>query len=178
MKILVVYKSQTGFTKMYGDWIAEKLNCDATPLKGINKKALKNYDLIIFGGGVHAGSINGLNQIKKLWREQAGKKLVVYCTGATPVEDIEVIKEIENKNISQTEVRDTPFFYFQSGLNYEKMNIGGKLLMKMFLGMLEKKSDKTEQEKDMLNMIKQSCDFSDKKYIDALVSFVNGMEDE
>ena len=28
MKIIVIYKSKTGFTKRYAEWIAEELKCD------------------------------------------------------------------------------------------------------------------------------------------------------
>ena len=35
-QILVVYKSVTGFTKQYAEWIAEKLNCSAVELKKVS----------------------------------------------------------------------------------------------------------------------------------------------
>jgi menaquinone-dependent protoporphyrinogen IX oxidase len=178
MNKIVVYKSQSGFTKMYGELIAEKLMCDAVSMKEMKIKKLKDYDVIIFGGGVHAGSINGLKNVKKIVGKLVNKKLVVFCTGATPAEEIKSIEEIKNRNFSKSELSDIPFFYLQSGLNYNKMNVSGKMMMKLLLKMLENKADKTEQDIAMANMIKESYDISDKKYIHSLVTCVKEMDNE
>lgn len=41
-QILVVYKSVTGFTKQYAEWIAEKLNCSAVELKKFPQRQCRN----------------------------------------------------------------------------------------------------------------------------------------
>lgn len=178
MNKIVVYKSKSGFTKMYGQLIAEELMCNAISIKDANIKKLKEYDTIIFGGGIHAGTINGLNSIKRMVNKLDNKKLVVFCTGATPAEETQNIEEIKNKNFSKAELIDIPFFYLQSGLNYSKMNIPGKIVMKMLCKMLERKEDKTEKDIAMANMIKESYDISDKKYINPLVHYLKGLEGE
>ena len=38
MKTLVIYTSQTGFTKRYADWNSEELNADIYDLKDVKKK--------------------------------------------------------------------------------------------------------------------------------------------
>ena len=38
MKTLVVYTSQTGFTKKYAQWIAERMEADLFDLKDVQKK--------------------------------------------------------------------------------------------------------------------------------------------
>ena len=64
MKILVSYKSKTGFTKRYAEWISEELEADLTDVKDI--KDVSEYDLVIYGGWILGGLINGFNDIKKL----------------------------------------------------------------------------------------------------------------
>ena len=59
-QILVVYKSVTGFTKQYAEWIAEKLNCSAVELKKVSAETMSEYKTIIFGGRFHAGFVDGL----------------------------------------------------------------------------------------------------------------------
>ena len=53
MKIIVVYKSKTGFSEQYAKWIQTALNCDIIPLNQL--KTLEGYDLVIYGAGLMAG---------------------------------------------------------------------------------------------------------------------------
>ena len=66
MKIIVVYKSGTGFTKKYANWIAEALNCEAVQLKKVNLNELTNYDVVVYGGWIMAGMVSGYDKIKAL----------------------------------------------------------------------------------------------------------------
>ena len=55
-KILIIYKSSTGFTKKYAGLLAEKLDCRAINFKNIRSVSLSSYDMLIFGTRAHAGS--------------------------------------------------------------------------------------------------------------------------
>ena len=83
MKILIIYKSITGFTKQYATWLSRELNCELEEIRNLKKISFNNYDLIIFGTRIHAGRIDGLNKIKKL---NLDSKLIIFTTGATPKE--------------------------------------------------------------------------------------------
>ena len=52
MKTIVIYNSQTGFTKRYAEWIAEATGADCVELSAAKKKDLAAYEAIIFGGWV------------------------------------------------------------------------------------------------------------------------------
>jgi len=128
MSAIVIYSSKTGFTQKYGNWIAEELGCKAFSLKEA-KKILTNYDTIIFGGGIIAGKISGLNKMKSSNSIQ-GKNLILFATGATKMEDVHMITDIKNRNLSEEE-REIPFFYFEAGINYDKMSFPMKSMCKM-----------------------------------------------
>ena len=64
--------------------------------------------------------------------------------------------------------------YCPGGFNYEKMSAPSKAMMKMFVGALKAKKDKTEEEKIMVEMISKSYDISDKKYIEPIVKWAKG----
>ena len=66
MKTIIIYKSRTGFTKRYAQWIAEELTCEIADYSDISKVDLDNFDLIIYGSRVHAGKIDSLNKVKEL----------------------------------------------------------------------------------------------------------------
>ena len=62
-KALVVYKSAYGSTKKYAEWIADELKCDILEKDKCKKEQLKDYDIIIYGGGLYAGKVNGIELI-------------------------------------------------------------------------------------------------------------------
>lgn len=81
MKILVTYKSKTGFTKIYAEMIAKEVNCDLIDFKEITVEKMSNYDVVVFGGGLYAGMVNGLKKAKELLGKSSAKKFVVFATG-------------------------------------------------------------------------------------------------
>ena len=65
MKVMVVFSSKTGNTEKYAKWIAEELGTEAVPANNVRIKDLKDYETIIYGGGLYAERINGIKFIKK-----------------------------------------------------------------------------------------------------------------
>lgn len=64
-RTIVLYTSKYGAAETYARWIAEALGCRAVPLDKFSKKELQGYDTVIYGGGVQAGGIRGLEQFTK-----------------------------------------------------------------------------------------------------------------
>lgn len=171
MKTLVVYVSKTGFTQKYAQWIAEELNCDLLPFSKKTKSLFANYELIIFGGGIMGGMINGLKDFKKC-PEYSLKNMIVFATGATDHNAERIIQSFITTNFSEEEQKKIPFFFFESGINYTDMSFFPKMLLKMMHNMLAKKKDLTAEDKGMLETIASSCDYTKKEYIEPLVEFV------
>lgn len=175
MSIVIVCKSKTGFTKTYAKWISEELDCDIINGKKVTNKILNEYETIIYGSGLYAGQIGGLKKFKSMVQTMGSKNLIVYATGATPANADKLINDMIKANFTEDEREMVPFFYFQSGLNYEKMSAISRIIMKMFASIMEKKSNKTEEEKGMAIMIKQSSDYTKKEYIVPLIEYVRSM---
>lgn len=81
MKVVVIYNSQTGFTKRYAQWIAEAAGAECVELERAKKRSFDDYDAIIFGGWACAGGISKLKWFKAHMDNWRGKKLIVYCVG-------------------------------------------------------------------------------------------------
>lgn len=171
MKAIVVYRSKTGFVKKYADWIAEELSTKAVPGDEIKVEDLKNYDTIIFGGGLYAGGINGIKLIKKNLDKLDGKNIVIFATGASPGRK-EEIEEVWDKNFTKEQQQKIDFFYLRGGFEYDKLNIKDKMLMTMMKKMLQKKKELTPDEEGMLAAYKEPVDFTDKKNIRDLIDLV------
>ena len=122
MKILVTYKSKTGFTKKYAEWIAEELGCEAKDIKTITPKNVAEYDLVIHGGWILGGIINGYSKINSF----NPKRLIVFGVGFTPKAKVDSKKMAEENKLG-----DTPLYYFEGGTNPPKMGFIGRKVVEM-----------------------------------------------
>lgn len=168
MRTVVIYNSQTGFTKRYAEWIAEATGADCFALTDAKKKSMDDYDAIVFGGWACAGGISKLSWFKGNIDKWNGKKLIAFCVGGSPIENPE-IDEALRKNFSDAEWEKVNVFYCPGGFNYDKMSAPSKLMMKMFIKALKAKKDKTEEDEIMIKMISSSYDISDRKYIEPIL---------
>ena len=175
--ILIVYKSKTGFTKKYVDWITEKIACKTVPLDQVNNVDINNYDIIIYGAGMHAGRIQGLREIKNKVLNLVSKKIVVFATGGAPYSE-EVISKIKIDNFSADELRNINLFDFQSGINYEKMGVFDKTMMKTYSKVLELKRKKSDVEDGTSKAILKSYDHSSSEYIKPMIDYLNQFLEE
>lgn len=171
MKTIVIYTSQTGFTKRYAEWIAEAMGADCFELSVAKKKDLATYEAIIFGGWACAGSISKISWFKQNMDKWADKKLIAFCVGGSPIDNPEIDIALK-RNFNESEQKKVKTFYCPGGFNYEKMSTPSKLMMKMFVKTLKAKKDKTEAEEIMVKMISSSYDISDKKYIEPILQYL------
>lgn len=170
--ILLVYKTKTGFTKKYVDWITDTIECQTVPFDQINNVVLNNYATIIYGAGMHAGRIQGLKEFKKKVLNLVNKKIIVFATGGAPYSE-EIISKIKIDNFTTDELNNINFFYFQSGINYEKMGILNKTIMNTYSKILEFKSNKSDIEDGTSKAISKSYDHSSSEYIKPMIDYLN-----
>lgn len=174
MKTLIIYTSQTGFTKKYAQWLSDRLKADIYELKDVQKKEdafFDEYQAIVYGGWAMAGKtvkINWFFEKAKAWNK---KRLAVFCVGGSPNDNPDVEKMLENM-LTNEQKKYIKAFYCQGGFDYEKMNTASRLAMKMFVSALKKKKDPTEEEKIMVKMISDSYDISDIKYIEPIAEYI------
>jgi menaquinone-dependent protoporphyrinogen IX oxidase len=176
MKTIVVYKSKTGFVRKYAEWIAEELSADIFEASKVTADMLTVYDTIIYGGSLHAVGINGVKFITKNMDKLKGKKIVVFASGASlPSEN--VVKEVINNNFTLDQQRYIKLFYLRGGFNYNKLPPFDKVLMTLLKWKIEiKKKQKKELLNDeigMLQLFGKPTDFTRKKNIDEMISYIN-----
>ena len=173
MKTVVIYQSQTGFTKQYAECIAEKTQADIICFKEAKNKDFSSYDTIAFGSWCCAGGLQKLKWFKERMSQWNDKKLVVFAVGASPVENPDVETSLHNM-FTDEEREIVKAFYCPGGLRYDKMTASSRLLMKMFAKALQSKKNKTDEEMHTANMLGKSYDISDQKYIEPIVEFIIG----
>lgn len=168
MKTIVIYNSQTGFTKRYAEWIAEASGADCMELSTAKKKNMEAYEAVVFGGWARAGGITGINWFKANMGKWAGRKLIVFCVGASPIDSPDIETSLK-RNFTEEEWKKVNVFYCPGGLNYERMSAPSKLMMKMFVKALKAKKGRTRAEEEMIKVISASYDISDKKYMEPIL---------
>lgn len=171
MKTIVIYNSQTGFTKRYAQWIAEETGADCLALSDAKKIDMTSYEAIIFGGWACAGSISKIGWFKRNIDKWADKKLIAFCVGGSPIDNPEIETALK-RNFNESEQTKIKTFYCPGGFDYDKMSASSKLMMKMFIKTLKAKKDKTKEEQIMIKMISSSYDISDKKYIEPILQYL------
>lgn len=173
MKTIVIYTSQTGFTKRYAEWIAQASGAPCLTLSEARKKDLSGYDAIVFGGWACAGGIKHIDWFRKQIAHWADKKLIAFCVGASPSDNPEVETAL-NRNFTAEERKRVHVFYCPGGLNYSKMPALSRMMLKLYHKTLEAKKERTEQEQAMLNMLLVSYDISDRACIAPILACLSG----
>jgi len=174
---LVVYSSKTGFTQRYAEWIAEELSCEAIPLSELDSGQVRATKTIVYGGPVHAGWVVGLKKFLSRSDRQKDQNVFVFAVGLTPINSAEV-QRYRTANLSEGN-RKIPWFYFQGGVDIDKVKGPVKLVLKMIV-LADADNQKNEAKKagkvidETINPLKQ--DQSNRESIKPLVDAVKSIE--
>lgn len=170
-KVLVFYKSKTGFTERYARWIAEEVGAEILPIEKVNLETLDSYDILVFGGPLFASRISALDKVQK-WMEKHPKKTwVIFATGATPSDD-SFVKSIERINFPPDTQKPARFYYFLSGINFEKMGWFNRTLIKLFARMSQKNVKTDSGTAPVPPRDLRSVDLCDPIYIEPLLKYL------
>ena len=172
MKTLIIYKSKTEFTKWYAEFIAKEVDCNLMDFKEVTTEIISGYDVVVYGGGLYAGMINGYKKAKKMFEKSSAKRLILFATGGTPNEARKKIDEVWKNNLSAEELQSIPHFYMQGGICYEKMSFLNRTIMKMMSRVLDKKKNKDSTEEGFAQAIKSSYDIKAKEYAEPLIKYL------
>lgn len=177
MKAVIVYYSQTGFTRRYAQWLAEALGCDCVPFNHRTRVKLDDYDVLIFGSGLSAGKIRQLSWFKESMAPREGRKKIIFAVGAMPQAATAEIDRMFAQNFTTEQRNEYELFYLQGGLCYEKMRWPERTVMRIMCAMLRRKKRRTPDEEGKLRMIEKSFDATDRAAIAPIVEAVGGAGD-
>lgn len=174
MKTVVIYTSKTGFAKKYAEWISEELSADIFDISKVNINMMTAYDTVIYGGSLYASGINGVKHITQNLDELKDKKIIVFATGMSPFRE-EMISEVRDKNFTPEEQKHIQFFYLRGGFDYRKLKPFDKVLMTLLKWKIKLKNERnlTSDEIGMLASYNKPVDFTRKKNIDEIITYVN-----
>lgn len=145
----IVYESKAGHTKKYAEILGKKINLPVYSLKE-SLKSLSSGDEIIYMGWLMAGNVNGYDKAAKQF------KICALCpVGMAGKESSkQIIMNISTKcNYAKEKI-----FYLEGGFDINKLSGIYKFMMNIMIKMLDKKSDKTVEEAEMTEKMKNNQD--------------------
>ena len=177
MKTLVVYKSHTGFTQRYAQYIGGQLHAEVLPFSGVNSRTMSLYDRVIYGGGFYAGSLNGLKKARAMFRDSSAKEFIVFAVGAMPP-DSPLLENTWKRNLTEEELKAVPHYYMVGGLDYDHMKTAHKMMMKVAIGRVKAARQRDESTETFLRICSQSFDGFRPSYAEPMLQYLKEKENE
>lgn len=179
-RAVVVYQSKYGATKKYAGWIAEELECDLYERKSVTAADLNRYDTVIYGGGLYAGGVNGIEILTKNFTQLCGKNLILFTCGLADPSNKDNIDRIRNglNRVLTPQMREKiKVFHLRGAMDYGKLSLPHKAMMAVLHRMIAKKdfNSLSVEDKQMLATYGKSVDFTDKAAIQPILRYVQDL---
>ncbi len=173
-KIAVVYKSKYGTTERYAKWIAEDVGASIFKSDKVKVNQLKEYDVIVYCGGLYAGGILGFNVIKRNYSMLSDKRLIVVAVGKKKKKEDE-LEGVKNHHLTDEIKGKVEFFMLRGGLNYKKMSWLDRFLMFMLVKTLKgKKPEELDDDaKGIIATYGKVVDFCNRDTIEPILEAIN-----
>ena len=194
-RTIVLYTSKYGAAETYAQWIAEALGCQAVSLDKFSKKELQGYDTVIYGGGVQAGGVRGLEQFTKwikgdLKLRQMAKRGTISETEAAEIgafdrqyyifavgislDSEENRLQLRDINFDKNWLRELPCFFLPGAFDPAKLAGVDKAIIKVATKMFLDKPEAQAAAEDMqvLRYFETGCDLIDRTRTTALIEAV------
>jgi len=132
MKTLIIYASKHGTCEKIVKTISKKIKCDVKNLNIVDSIDLSQYNKIIIGGPIYAGSIH--KKIKQFVNENSKelvkKKLGLFICG---LNDREFKEEFENAYSKELRESATLIETLTGEIIFTKLNFFEKIIVKMVM---------------------------------------------
>ena len=169
MKGIILYQSKYGATKKYAQWLSEETGFPCVETRRMKNGDVRKYDTILLGGGIYASGIAGLSFLRKNIRDLQGKRVIVFCVGASPYEE-KAFQEIVAHNMKD-ELSDIPCYYCRGAWDMEAMSMVDRNLCGLLRKAVSKKDPKDYAlwERALMAAGEDKCDWTDQKYLQPIL---------
>ena len=186
-KTAVIYYSKYGTTENYARLIAKALGADLFEAKKTTFRDIKDYDTVVFGGGIYSGGIRGIELITKNWyKGLCEKKVVCFAVGIT-IDKEENREQCMDINFRKRFVTDAEEDHGRDDLSASELIKEKRLPIKCFflpgafdpgkvkgldkfiIGITKKMIDDSPEGQQLLDYFNKSCDLVDYDSIKPVV---------
>lgn len=172
--VAVIFKTKYGHTKQYAEWISEELSCDLYEGSKITTEKMLEYDTIVYGGGLYASGILGVDLITKNYSKLKEKNIIVFTVGLADPEIKSQFEPIIKKNFTEEMQSKIKVFHLRGGINYKELGLVHKAMMAALKSMVKNKKEEeiTDEDRMMLDTYGDAVDFTNKTTIEPIVSYL------
>lgn len=169
---IVIYRSKYGSSRKYAGRLAEKTGFDCIETAKAKPEALAPYRTVVLCGGIYASGIAGLSFLRRNIRQLSGKKLAVFCVGASPY-DQKAFEELKVRNL-KTDLKDIPVFYGRGAWDEQSMSFKDRTLCRLLQKAVAKSEPDTREPwmEALLCAAGQKADWTDEKYLEPLLRYI------
>ena len=170
---IILYQSKYGATQKYANWLSDKTGFDCIAVDKADMKQIQQYDVIVLGGAIYASGISGLSFLKKHMEALRGKRLVVFCVGASPY-DTKAVEQIHQHNL-KGKLKNIPCFYCRGAWDENIMSFKDRSLCKMLQKAVSRKDPSACEswEVALIEAIGKKCDWTDETYLTPLLDYLS-----
>lgn len=179
-RMIVVYQSKYGATEKYAHWIAQALHAPMAEKKKINQKQLSQFDTVIYGGGLYAGGVGGIDLITRNFEALSTKNLILFTCGlADPAqpENVKHIRQSLSKVLTPKMEEKIKVFHLRGGIDYAKLSVLHRVMMAMLYKTIKSRetASLTAEDRQMLEAYGKAVDYTDKNAIMPILSYVQNL---
>lgn len=164
MKSIILYGSKYGTTKQYAEEFSRRTGIKVHSYKEV--KNLSEYDTVIYFGSLYAGGVTGLPKTAKRLSGDGTQRLVIITVGlASPADkaNADHIKESIRRQIPADIFQKADIFHLRGGIDYQKLHVTHRLMMKLFYNQLKKQPEQTRsaETQAIIDTYNQTVNFVD-----------------
>lgn len=177
-RIAVAYISKYGGAKQYAQWIAAALGADMMELTKQSASNLASYDVVIFGGGIYAGKISGIDLIRKNFAALKGRNLVLFTVGLTSPESSAYYRELLKKQLTPEMRARIMAFHFRGGIDYSRLSAPHRMIMGVLHAALRRKKppELSEDDRALLMSFGKTVSYAEESFVEPLLGYICGLE--
>lgn len=175
-KTAVIYAGKYGSTRKYAQWIAEETGADLFAAESAAAEGFAEYDIIVFGGAIHAGGILEVKLLKKLVKRYKEKKILVFAVGIN-VESKEAQEQCRSINFVKR-LKNMPCAFLPGAYDPAVISRFDRRLMSVVENMLLKKGGLTPEERKLLDAVQKGADYVQRENIAPIVDAVKALNAE
>ena len=171
-RIAVIYKSVYGTTKQYAEWISQELGASLLEASTVQPSQLTSYDVVIYGGGLYAGGITGVDLVTK----NPCNLQAVFTVGLANPDSTDYSPILE-QNFSKEMLSKTKVFHLRGGIDYKKLGLIHRGMMAMKHKSVQKieESMRTDEDEHFLETYGSKIYFTDKSTIAPILEYIKPM---
>lgn len=161
----IIYESQNGSTKQYAELLGKKLDIPVYTITEAKTRIPAQTEIVFFGW-VMAGTIKGLGKVSKLYR------ITAVCAVGMSMDSGNLPNLRRQNRIDEK----TELFVLRGAYAPDRLQGIYRILMKMISGSLirglEEKEMRSEDETQMLHMLKHGGSGVDEANLDAVLAWI------